>query len=65
MGLPALIVPEALDEHVSAEGPSGKRSRISQMEVLAFDSTFIEITTDVESLLLTLRDRFGGAIVAE
>jgi hypothetical protein len=50
-------------EHVSAEGPSRKRSKDSRIEVVAFDSTFIEVTTDIEDILENLRDRFGGTSV--
>jgi hypothetical protein len=30
---------------------------------VAFDSTFIEVTTDIEDILENLRDRFGGTLV--
>jgi len=29
---------------------------------MAFDSTFIEVTTDIEDILENLRDRFGGTM---
>jgi Holliday junction resolvasome RuvABC ATP-dependent DNA helicase subunit len=29
---------------------------------VAFDSTFIEVTTDIEDILENLRDRFGGTM---
>jgi hypothetical protein len=54
-----------LSEHVSAEGPSRKRSKDSQIEVVAFDSTLIEVTTDIEDILENLRCRFGATLVVE
>jgi hypothetical protein len=30
---------------------------------VAFDSTFIEVTADIEDILENLRDRFGGTMV--
>jgi hypothetical protein len=30
---------------------------------VAFDSTFIEVTTDIEDIPENLRDRFGGTMV--
>ena len=60
---PASISSESLSEHVSVEGPSRKRSKDSQIEVVAFDSTFIKVTTDIEDILENLRDRFGGTII--
>jgi Holliday junction resolvasome RuvABC ATP-dependent DNA helicase subunit len=29
---------------------------------VAFDATFIEVTTDIEDILENLRDRFGGTM---
>jgi hypothetical protein len=55
--------PEVLTQHVSAEGAPRKRSADSQIEVVAFDDIFIEITTDRADILQNLRDRFAGAIV--
>lgn len=52
-------------EKVSAEGPPRKRSTNSQIEVVAFDDTFIEITTDHQDILRNLRDRFAGARVSK
>jgi hypothetical protein len=63
--LPASIRSESLGGHVSAEGPSRKRSKDSQIEVVAFGSAFIEVTTDIEDILENLHDRFGGIIVVE
>jgi hypothetical protein len=69
--LPASIGPESLGEHVSAEGAFRKRSKDSQIKVVAFDSAFIEyraaieVTTDIEDILENLRDRFGGSVVVE
>ena len=61
--MPASIGSESPGEHVSAEGPSRKRSKDSRIEVVAFDATFIEVTTDIEDILENLRDRFGGTLV--
>ncbi len=60
---PASISSESLSDHVSAGGPSRKRSKDSQIEFVAFKSTFVEVTTDIEDILENLRDRFGGTIV--
>ena len=49
--MPASISSERPSERVSAEGPSRKRSKDSRIEVVAFDSTFIEVTTDIEDIL--------------
>ena len=62
---PASISSESLSEHVSVEGPSRKRSKDSRIEVVAFDATFIEVTTDIEDILENLRDQFGGTFVVE
>src|SRR5450631_1090202 len=48
----ASISSESPSEHVSAEGPSRKRSKDSR----------IEVTTDIEDILENLRDRFGGTM---
>jgi hypothetical protein len=63
--LPASISSESRSEHVSAAGPFRKRSKDSRIEVVAFDSTFIEVTTDIEGILENLRDWFGGTMVVE
>jgi hypothetical protein len=63
--MPASISSESPGEHVSAEGPSRKRSKDSRIEVVAFDSAFIEVTTDIEDILENLRDRLGGTLVVE
>jgi hypothetical protein len=49
----------------ASEGPSRKRSKDSQIEVVAFDSTLIEVTTDIEDILENLRCRFGATLVVE
>src|SRR6266851_1741782 len=63
--MPASISSESPSAHVSAAGPSCKRSKDSRIEVVAFDSTFIEVTTDIEDILENLSDRFGGTMVVE
>jgi hypothetical protein len=63
--IPASFSSKRLSEYVSAEGPSRKRSKDSQIEVVAFDSTLIEVTTDIEDILENLRGRFGGTMVEE
>lgn len=44
---------------------SANGQKISRIEVVAFDSTFIEVTTDIEGILENLRDWFGATMVVE
>jgi hypothetical protein len=54
-------------------GPWNREAGPAKSEVLmpwqqfqrpvAFDSTFIEVTADIEDILENLRDRFGGTMV--
>jgi hypothetical protein len=62
---PNSIRSESLGEHVSAEEPTRKRSKDSHIEVVAFDSTFIEVATGIEDIFENRRDRSGGAMVVE
>jgi hypothetical protein len=61
---PASIVPTGLDQAVSTEGPLGQKFRASQVEVVVFDDTFIEVTTDFVEILDGLKSRFPGADIA-
>jgi len=44
-----------------SEGPAGRRYQSSEVELLAFDDSYIEVTTDRSEVLQHLNDRFPKA----
>lgn len=55
--------PIAVHEEVSAEGEPGQRIKGSLIEVIAYDDTFIEVTTSRAGILDDFRNRFPAANV--
>jgi hypothetical protein len=61
--MPSGAALEAPGEQVSSEGPPRQRVMNSAIEVVAFDSTFIQLTTNNVDFIHAIRNRFGGTIV--
>jgi hypothetical protein len=55
--------PDAAWPTITADGPMEKAARNSMVELHAFDTSWIEVYTELSDLAASLRQRFGGRLV--
>ena len=63
IAVPSAEAPDALPQIITADGPRAKVARNSVVEVRAFDTTWVEVYTEVPELVTSLQNRFGGKLV--
>ncbi len=62
VAVPSATLPDIIFHNISADGPMNKLVRNSVVEIHAFDTSWVEVYTEIRQVIGTLTNRFGGEI---